>query len=88
MSRPKHGFALGGGGAYDCELLAPREGGPADGFWRGGLLEEDELDELVLAPIGCASNLPVWNFLSAASFTPAPQLVFGSLSNAATDFVL
>ena len=42
MSRPKHGFALGGGGAYECELAAPREGGP-DG---GGLVEEDELDEL------------------------------------------
>ena len=48
MSRPKHGFALGGGGAYERELLAPRDGGPAG----GGLLEEDELDELVLAPIG------------------------------------
>ena len=42
ISRPKHGRALGGGGACECELAAPREGGQ-DG---GGLVEEDELDEL------------------------------------------
>ena len=48
ISPAKHGRALGGGGACECELTAPREGGP-DG---GGLVEEDELDELVLAPFG------------------------------------